>query len=77
MSNRARAKPKAQAARVSRAARTTATSAMDALLQTIVDRGTPTQRYPTSVAQFVRAPDGRQIKLMTADGKPTKEGLVV
>ena len=48
---------------------------MDALLQTIIDRGTQPQRYKTSVAQFIRAPDGKHIKLMNKDGKPTPAGV--
>ena len=49
---------------------------MDALLQTIVDRGTLPQRKKTRLAQFVRAPDGREIDLMGSDGKPTPAGKV-
>ena len=70
-------KARARAARVSAADRATAArTAMEALMQTIVERGTLPQRYRTSHAQFVRAPDGRQISLMGIDNKPTKEGAV-
>ncbi len=65
--------PKAQA-RAARVSRATADKAMEALMQTIADRGTLPQRYRTSIAQFVRAPDGRQIRLMGVDNRPTKEG---
>ena len=52
------------------------TSAMEALMQVIVDRGTLPQRRASSQAQFVRAPDGREITLQKADNQLTPEGKV-
>ena len=48
---------------------------MDALMQSIVDRGTQPQRYKMSHAQIVRAPDGKQVRLINADRKPTPSGV--
>ena len=50
------------------------TSAMETLMQTIVDRGTLPQRRATSQAQFVRAPDGREITLQKTNNQLTPEG---
>ncbi len=47
---------------------------MEAQLQGAIAAGTRPQRYKTSVAQFIRAPGGRRIKLVGADSQPTAEG---
>jgi hypothetical protein len=47
---------------------------MEAQLQAAIAAGTWPQRYRTSVAQFIRAPGGRRIKLINADSQPTAEG---
>jgi len=47
---------------------------METTLLQIIDRGTLPQRYKTSVGQFIRAPDGRQIRLQGPDNKLTPEG---
>ena len=47
---------------------------MENTLLEIIDRGTLPQRYKTSVGQFIRAPDGRQIRLQGPDNKLTPEG---
>ena len=47
---------------------------MQAQLQAAIAAGTRPQRYKTSVAQFIRAPGGRRIKLVGADSQPTAEG---
>ena len=48
---------------------------MEAQIQQVINRGAPVQRYRTNLGQFVRAEDGRRITLITADSKPTAEGL--
>jgi hypothetical protein len=47
---------------------------METVLLQIIERGTLPQRYKTSVGQFIRAPDGRQIRLQGPDNKLTPEG---
>ena len=51
-----------------------ATEAMDATLTGIIARGTLPQRYRTSVGQFIRAPEGRQIRLQGEDSRLTEAG---
>ena len=51
-----------------------ATNAMEAQLRATIAAGTQPQRYRTSVAQFIRAPGGRSIKLIGADSQPTAAG---
>ena len=51
-------------------------AAMEVQLRAIIARGTQPQRLRTSVAQFVRAADGRKISLIGADSKPTAAGLL-
>ena len=52
-----------------------AAPAMENQIRAIIARGTQPQRLRTSVAQFVRAADGRKISLIGADSKPTAAGV--
>ena len=47
---------------------------MEAQLQGAIAAGTRPQRYRTSVAQLIRAPGGRRIRLIGADSRPTAAG---
>ena len=48
--------------------------AMNAMLQSIIERNIPVQRYKKDAGQFARTPDGRQVRLMRADNQPTAAG---
>ena len=47
---------------------------METTLLDIIARGTRPQRYKESIGQFVRAQDGRQIRLQGVDNKLTEAG---
>ena len=47
---------------------------METTLLDVIARGTLPQRYQHSVGQFVRAQDGRQIRLQGPDNKLTPAG---
>ena len=49
--------------------------AMENQIRAILARGTQPQRLRTSVAQFVRAENGRKISLIGADSRPTAAGV--
>ena len=47
---------------------------MENTLLDIIARGTPPQRYQSNIGQFIRAQDGRQIRLQGTDNKLTSAG---
>mgnify|MGYP005669055683 CR=1 FL=1 len=49
-------------------------AAMENKLLDIISRNIRPQRYATSVGQFVRGPDGQQIRLQGTDNKLTPAG---
>ena len=57
------------------AVRVTVRAAMENQIRAAIAQGTQPQRLRTSVAQFVRAADGRKISLIGADSKPTAAGV--